>query len=146
MINSNKQKNPLAALPYQVERIYVTRGDNLYNDVGVKCDKFMGVMIKGKIHWLASSFTYVCELEHQLNALNVTFCPTMRKWGVRDTDGVAWLNNNITTVKPHHDDMFDEGSYYAKHTKQKRDGDTWWTLWDIIDTYFTVDSCQQAPA
>lgn len=143
---SSSPRNQLATCLNQVERIYVTRGDNTYDDAGVKCDKFMGVTINGEIHWVDHSFAYLHELEHQLSALNVEFCFSAKRWGIRDEKGSAYLSNTITTVKPHHDDMFAKDSFYMKRTKEQPNGKRFWKLSDLIDTYFNIEATEQAIA
>ena len=131
--------NPLAACPNQVERVYITRGDNVYNEAGVKCDKMMGVMIKGEIHWIDRSFAYLYELENRLESMNIMFCANSSRWGTMDAEFSARLINKITPIKAHHDDIFTDDSYYMKLTKVRDNGSIWWKLNDFIEAFFTVE-------
>ena len=50
----------------EVTRLYVTRGDNLFNHDGVKCDKFTGLEINNQIYWMNLSFANVKQLSSTL--------------------------------------------------------------------------------
>lgn len=50
----------------EVTRLYVTRGDNLFNHDGVKCDKFTGLEINNQIYWMNLSFANVKQLSGTL--------------------------------------------------------------------------------
>ncbi len=118
----------------QVERIILTRGDNIDLD-GVKCDKCCAVQIEGKLYWLSRDFARLEELTEELRQLGImigakrdnTGSRWIPTWGVIDAEGWATCDNVFTKAAKHHDDIFKQDSSYMKKTVRNGIGSMWWT-------------------
>lgn len=118
----------------QVERIYLTRGDNVTDSEGRKTDKCCAVQIEGKLYWLSQSFASPEELEGELRNIGVAIMQVRGKrglewkWGVVDKEsGEATCGNNFSSITKHHDDVFSQDSSYLKRTVRTGVGSLWWT-------------------
>lgn len=136
MFNANTQAAPAAK---KVERIYITKGDNATNDEGVKCDKMVGFVIDGMIHWMDYEFAYLRELGYCTAAVNVHLSEC-GSWGEIDEDGSANLSNKVTKINHHHDDLWLDKYSYKKRTKLNAAGKTYWSWGEIKDTYFNIET------
>lgn len=122
----------------QVERIYITKGDNIVDSDGIKCDKCCAVQIEGKLYWLSQAFASIGELEGQLNDLNVGFMKVRTKsgldwkWGIRDEEGSALCSKPFTRIAKHHDDIFYAGSNYMQKMVRNGIGSMWWTANQVM--------------
>ena len=114
----------------KIDRIYVTRGDNLYDYDGIKCDKFFGLAIKGKIYWMNHTFGTMQQLESQLSTLGVHMNEKGR-WGQLKEDGWATLEHSVTRITKHHDDIFTPTTKYLKDAEFFSEGMIWWYLKDL---------------
>lgn len=121
-----------------IEKIYITKGDNLYNDDNIKCDKMIGVVIKGQIYWLQDSFASLHEIKYLLHRLNVTISKCGR-WGATDKDGSTTYTNSVTKLSKHHDDLFSDKSNYLKRAKcneSKGKRSIWWAVSEVVNELF----------
>lgn len=113
-----------------IERIYVTKGDNLFNFEGLKCDKCIGLQIDGKIYWLNHTFARLNELADQLRYnFGISISCDQKKFGVFDEveKDTAYINKNVTRINHHHDDVFSNKSSYIKRAvRQPETGFYWW--------------------
>ena len=137
--------NPLASNPTQVERIYITRGDNLYDENGVKCDKMIGLMMQGKIHWLDDGIANINEIAGRLANFNVSVSLSGKFGNIQD-NYECYFDKRITKVKHHHDDIFSDRYRYDSLTMKTPTGSIWWDLVELRDTYFKPELQQLAPA
>lgn len=138
----NETENLLASFPHQVERVYITRGDNGYNQHGHKCDKAAGVMINGDIYWLQKGgIAYPSEVREDLKLLNVTiykdnhlgeFC-----WGVLDKAN-SFTSKKVTRISKHIEEVFDADSHYIKKCIRKDNGSIWWSAAELADKFFSA--------
>lgn len=121
-----------------IERIYITKGDNVYDSEGRTCDKAWGIKVNGKVYWCDSSFATIEQLEWKLNSLGVMVSNTSRgaKWGQLEDDGdgrkVARVCNPITRINKHQDDVFSSESGYIKKAIKDSEGSYWWRLSDLV--------------
>lgn len=129
------KNNPLADNDIQIERIYITRGDNTYNSDNVKSDKLMGIVIAGSIHWIDDEFACATQLSGLLERLNVILSSNGR-WGVMDDNCSATLDQRVTKISRSHDDIFSAKSSYIKRTKRTDAGKLYWTWAELEETYF----------
>lgn len=136
MFNTSIQAAPA---PKQVERIYVTKGDNTTNDDGVKCDKMVGIVVDGMIHWMDYEFASLRELGYRVTGLNIHLSDC-GSWGILDEYGSATLDKKITKIKHHHDDLWSDQYSYKKRTKLNAAGTTYWNWGELIDTYFNKET------
>lgn len=116
-----------------IEQVYITRGDNLYNDEGIQCDKCFGLVIEGQIHWIDSSFATLDELSTKLYGFGVS--ASGMQWGTIDENGRAVLEHKMTKIGKHQDDIFDGKSSYMKRSKRKECGSIWWSMAEFKETY-----------
>ena len=122
-----------------IERVYITRGDNLFDYEGRTCDKAWGVVVDGKIYWCDKSFTTIDDLEHQLFSLDIMVRKTRggAKWGQLEDDGcgrkVATVGNNVTKISKHQDEVFSSESNYIKRAVKNGEGSYWWSLSDLVN-------------
>ena len=116
-----------------IEKIYTTRGDNVYED-GVKCDKAIGIVIEGKIHWLDKSFSTPRTLSTAVMSYGISM-NDKGYWGVIDENGSAILEHKLTKISKHHDDVFSNESGYIKRAKRNSEGSFWWKPAEIFSTY-----------
>lgn len=123
-----------------IERIYTTRGDNLYDADGIKCDKAWAVVIDSKIYWVDGIFANIDELRWRLERLGVGImkCGKRWRWGLVDEFGSATMTNSITTISKHHDDIFTQGSTYMKKSVMNEEGGLWWDINDLISAHSTA--------
>lgn len=119
-----------------VEKVYITRGDNVFDHNGIKCDKAYGLVIEGKIHWIDQSFATLDELSSKLYGFGVS--ASGMAWGVIDEAGRAVLEHRMTKIGKHQDDIFDSKSFYMKSSKRKACGSVWWTPAEIKKTYLSA--------
>ena len=117
----------------KVQKVYLTRGDNTYDDEGFKCDKCCAVQIDGSIYWLSQSFSKPSELAGQLQLLGVGIGENFDKgsrypaWGNIGEDGWATLDHRMIKLTKHHDDIFSDKSSYMKKSVRNPAGSLWWT-------------------
>lgn len=125
-----------------IERIYITKGDNIFNFDGVRADKAWAIVIDGKVYWADSSFDTTEVLGFRLERIGVVIEP--RKSGAIDfgqwvnkPDGgrKAVIDKRVTKISKHHDDVFNETSSYMKRAVKNSNGSYFWNpndLWDLI--------------
>ena len=122
----------------QVERIYITKGDNVFDSDGIKCDKCCAVQIEGKLYWLSQAFASIGELEGQLEALGVASMKVRTKsgldwkWGIRDEEGYATCSKPFTRIAKHHDDIFSLDTPHMAKTVRNGVGSIWWTANQVM--------------
>ena len=138
---SNTQMNMLdddttavANKQLHVEKIYVTRGKNLIDDQGRKADKFYGLLIGGKIHWMNHTFATLTELSRELRSINISLTG-VGEWGIIK-DNCAYFDNKVVTVQKSHNEMFEGNSMYLNKAEFFKEGHLWWYLDDIKAKYF----------
>lgn len=131
------KKNPLAASSMQVERIYITRGDNTYNQRGATDDKAVGLVFEEDIYWLKSKrggVAGISDVSKELEALNVLALGNDR-WGIMDETGNASLKTT-TRIPTNHEEVFENDSKYMQRTIRRRDGSIWWTAEELANKFF----------
>ena len=114
----------------KIERIYTTRGDNMYDCNGIKNDKCVGVVIGGLIHWINASYATISELSNIVAPLNISLSDG-GVWGMVDEYGCATLDQKVTKISKHQDDIFDKKSSYMKRTAYSNVNSIWWSTSDI---------------
>lgn len=114
-----------------IERIYVTRGDNLTNGEGIRSDKCYGLQIKGQILWFNDSFARLSELSYKLRPLDLAVTDGGH-WGYW-ADGEATIDKKVTRISQHHDDVFSSGSSYIKKSLQAPHGNYWWRMEQVTE-------------
>lgn len=123
----------------KVQKVYLTRGDNTYDDEGFKCDKCCAVQIDGSIYWLSQAFSRPFELVSELSILGVGIGDIFKggssypAWGNIGEDGWASLDHRMIKLTKHHDDLFSEESSYMKKTVRNAQGSLWWTARALKD-------------
>lgn len=128
-----------------VERIYVTRGDNSYDEDNVKNDKMIGIVIKGDIYWLERDFARFSELSYELAGFNILITEDGR-WGVTDEDGRTVLANKVTKISKHHDDILSEKSSYLKRSKRNdSNGRLFWETHEVLSHFFGKEEEEVKP-
>ena len=114
----------------EVDKIYVSRGDDTYNYDGILADKFAGVLIEGDIFWINETFATLSELARILRPLNVEL-DRNGSWGNRECNGFARFSKKITKVAKRHSEFFTDDTIYLKKAKFFKEGMIWWYPKDI---------------
>ena len=116
-----------------LERIYVTRGDNLVDHVGCKCDKALALQFDGELYWVNKSFGRFSELESFFLNFGV-YLDEKGRYGFLDEKGGASLDKKVTKIAAHHDDVFsNESSYYKRSVKGRNR--FWWDQEELINNF-----------
>ena len=116
-----------------LERIYVTRGDNLVDHVGCKCDKAFALQFDGKLYWVNRSFGRFSELESFFLNFGV-YLDEKGRYGFLDRNGGASLDKKVTKIAAHHDDVFSSGSSYHKRSVNASNS-FWWSTEELINNF-----------
>ena len=116
-----------------LQRIYVTRGDNLVDYDGVKCDKAFALQIDGKLYWVNKSFGRLSELQSFFLNLGV-YLSEEGRFGFLDNNGGASLDKKVTKIAAHHDDIFSSGSSYDKRSVRGSEN-FWWREEELINKF-----------
>lgn len=122
-----------------VERIYVTRGWNGYDRDNIKCDKFAGLLIEGKIYWIYITFARLQQLSKILYPLGINLSDK-GTWGWGD-DRETWYDSNITRVKTAQNMMFDKGSRWIEKAvwADKDAGKLMWTIEELQEVLLNTE-------
>lgn len=127
-----------------IERVYITRGDNCYNEEGVKNDKMIGIVINNVIHWMDDEFAYLHELEGRLAQIHAhlfdkgsygVMSSAKAQFSVTDDNGTAAPSFKVTKITCHHDNIFLDRHSYNKRSKLNKAGARWWSWLELIETY-----------
>lgn len=133
----SQQTNHLASFAIQVERVYITRGDNSYNHNNALCDKAVGVVIDKDIYWLKSGgIANISEVRKQLALLNIDVLGS-NQWGVLGEDG-STAHKRVTRISIHQEEVFDKESKFMQRTITKRDGSIWWDAEELAAKFFKI--------
>lgn len=138
----------------EITRVYLSRGDNLYDSEGRTADKFAGLEIGGNIYWLNYGFSDImeefggCESTRLLGwACLIKVHPSGRGFRSKAVPHFASLRGKAEESKPllpvtkialHHDDIFQENTKYWKktvHNPYTEKKSIWWKL-DELARYF----------
>lgn len=118
------KRNALATCIYQVEDIYLTP------------EKFLGVTINGKIHWIAAQLETIGDAVDLLKRLNVDFIKKSHRWGCIEADGQVLERKSMTKIKIDDEYLLDDKHNYVERSKKAKNGSFWWTLESIEQLYF----------
>ena len=123
-----------------VEKIYVTRGKNTVNWDGDICDRYCGLVIGGKTHWIDKTFAHISELHNDLKSANV-FIVDSGAWGTikEDGSGTTWIDNKVVKLKQGETELFGSDSSHMAKSERMTDGRIWWTIDNIKARYFTKE-------
>lgn len=116
-----------------LERIYVTRGDNLVDHAGCKWDKAFALQFDGKLYWVNKSFGRLWELESFFLNFGV-YLDEKGRYGFLNEKGGASLDKKVTKIAAHHDDVFSSGSSYHKRSV-KASNSFWWNPEELINNF-----------
>ena len=120
-------------LKSKLERIYTTRGDNLVDYAGCKCDKAFALQFDGKLYWVNKSFGRFSELESFFLNFGV-YLSEKGRYGFLEARGGATLDKRVTKIAAHHDDVFSsESSYYKRSVKASNS--FWWSQEELINKF-----------
>lgn len=122
------KNNTLATCIHQVEAVYLTP------------EKFLGVTIDGKIHWIAEQLDTIGDAVTILKRLNVDFIKKTHRWGCVERDGEVLERKSTTKVKIDDENLLDDKNGYIKHSKKAKNGSFWWSLADIEQRYFDTQT------
>ena len=119
-----------------ITRIYITRGDNLYNEDGARCDKAVALEFNKKLYWANYSFATLRELSYHLECYGIHLDHSTGQWGMWEVDEYtgergATLNKRITKIGKHHDDVFSANSSYMKRSVMDENGNCFWDVFDL---------------
>ena len=130
--------SPLAPSTMQIERIYITRGDNSYNHNNALCDKSVGVVIDEDIYWLKNSgIANISEIREQLALLNIDVLGS-NEWGVLDKEKSSTSYKRVTRIPIHQEEVFEEKSRFMQRTIKKHDGSIWWNADELATKFFNT--------
>ena len=116
-----------------LERIYVTRGDNLVDHAGCKCDKAFALQFDGKLYWVNRSFGRFSELESFFLNFGV-YLDEKGRYGFLNEKGGASLDKKVTKIAAHHDDVFSSGSSYHEKSVEASNS-FWWDQEELINNF-----------
>lgn len=95
-----------------VERIYITRGHDQYDEANVLCDKFSGLLINDEIYWIEGNFARPSELSEMLEPLGIGM-NEKGSWGWGE-DRETIFDSSLVKVETPQDEMFEEGSRWIE--------------------------------
>lgn len=130
---------PITIEGLSVEKIYMTRGKNTVDSDGNICDRYCGVVIGGKTHWIDRTFAHISELHNDLKSVNV-FMAGDGAWGTikADGSGTTWIDNKTINLKQGESEIFGSNSRHMAKSERTSDGSVWWTVDMLKDRYFAV--------
>ena len=120
-------------LKSNLQRIYTTRGDNLVDHVGCKCDKAFALQFDGKLYWVNESFGRLSELESFFLNFGV-YLDEKGRYGFLNEKGGASLDKKVTKIAAHHGDVFSSGSSYHKRSVGASNN-FWWSQEELINNF-----------
>lgn len=125
----------------RIEKIYVSRGKNTVNENGEICDRYCGVVIGGKIHWIDSIFANFDDLRYILNPLGIVMCAG-GVWGdIRGGDGITTpIDKKVVKLRQGESELFGSDSSYMDRSKRNERGTIWWTTATIKAKYFSQEA------
>lgn len=119
-----------------VERIWITRGDNVFDYTGEKSDKMLILQIDGGIYFTDFSGTTEQACDY-LNDLAKHILATVDRgvlwWGnVADAraNGSVLLDKRVTVTKHHHDDIFNKKPFC--NFVENNGGTRWHSIDDLL--------------
>lgn len=121
-----KARTKVVAQNNPIERIYFTRGDREYDELGRKVDKRAALVIAGKIYWLKPKFTHLWELSNALEFLGVSISDD-GAWGFWEGNR-APLRYTVTAITKTHKEIFDEASKYSIEAEKQKGTTLWWSV------------------
>ena len=129
----DKMSNYRVELKSNLQRIYTTRGDNLVDHVGCKCDKAFALQFDGKLYWVNKSFGRFSELESFFLNFGV-YLDEKGRYGFLNGSGGASLDERVTKIAAHHDDVFSSESFYCKKSVRASNS-FWWDQEELINKF-----------
>ena len=119
-----------------INRIYVTRGDNVTDMFGAKCDKMVALEIDGGLYWMDFDITRTSELKMKLYDFIETVMGGKYFASKSGQKGDRKALKPFTKIACHHDDIFDEGRPYHKKTiYNPNTGKLWWTVAELSEHF-----------
>lgn len=126
VLNENNTNIP------EVNRIYVTRGDNVTDMFGSKCDKMVALEIDGGLYWMDFDITRTSELKMKLYDFIETVMGGKYFASKSGKEGDRKPLKPFTKITCHHDDIFEEGRPYHKKTIYNQNtGKLWWSVSEL---------------
>lgn len=126
VLNENNTNIP------EVNRIYVTRGDNLTDMFGAKCDKMVALEIEGGLYWMDFDIARTLELKSHLWDLIETVMGGKYFVSKFGKEGDRKPLKSFTKITCHHDDIFEESRQYHKKTVYNPNtGKLWWSVSEL---------------
>ena len=123
-----------------VEKIYATRGKNTVNFDGDICDRYCGVVIGGKTHWIDQPFARITELRVSLKLLNV-FLAADGDWGTIKSDGsTTWIDQKVANIDQGESEIFGSDSKHMAKSERSSGGKLWWTVDMLKARYFASEA------
>lgn len=116
-----------------IERIWLTKGDNLFNANDEKCDRMLILKINGKIYFTDFSGAYPDAIYYLQWFSKYFYASKFNKtlrWGLYNSDGVVYNIKPITLVKHHHDDLFSKKPF--NKAERNADGKLWFEPKEIL--------------
>ena len=126
MSTKNKENNN-----GHIQRIYVTNGDGQLNSNGVATDRAAGLIIDGKVYWIANAFESLSELNNILNHIYVSIDDN-GDWGIIDEDGDVTRDKSIVPLDMSHSLIFSKQSSFTGLAAKTDDGSIWWTMNELF--------------
>lgn len=100
-----------------VDKIYLTRGKNCFDEKGRRADRIVGLKTNFGIFWIDKAFATIGELSLTVDwkLFNICLLPYAAngKWGQIDSNG-KMLPKNFTRLHKNHAEIFAEESMYVK--------------------------------
>lgn len=127
------------------KRVYITKGDNLYNDNNVKKDKRMGFLTHdNRLYWIDYNFTEGEEINN--TAVGEIFCilkshRNKLQWAFaseEDSTNRTFCfepENQVTRLTGHHDDLFNPNSSYMKKSVITPAGSLFWEPHELVTEF-----------
>ena len=126
VLNENSTNIP------EVNRIYVTRGDNVTDMFGAKCDKMVALEIEGGLYWMDFDITRTSELKSNLWDFVETVMGGKYFASKTGKEGDRKPLKPFTKITCHHDDIFEESRPYHKKTVYNPNtGKLWWSVSEL---------------
>lgn len=141
MQNRTEVRNNIAQ---NVERVYLTRGDNLFDEDGISCDKAVGIQVKGLIYWIDESWAVLNDLDWVLDPFNLALAKGKNTVyfykGVTINDTTNFKDGKpCTKISKHLDDIFTTGSsYMAKSARHGEKNSIWWGVDELFNHLATI--------
>ena len=121
-----------------IERVYITRGKNTFNQAGQVCDRMSAVQIGGKLHWIDKTLATFDDLDSLLNPLGV-IVNFAGEYGIVDkaVSVLTSYDHKVTKLKGSESEIFGSDSSYMDRSERCNGDSIWWTVDKIKNKYFS---------